>query len=258
MAYAALVSLEQTTDLILNHVKYSISVDEREQIASVRQYVILFISFLENFPEKANHVEEKIRDLASEAENLIEFFMWNQNRMNSWRFSLSRVKFRRRLKRLTEKIGSITGGMMDDRPSAAISSPRVAATGKNDVVIGLDDDLIAIKSRLCGESLRLEVIPIVGMGGIGKTTLARNAYDDSLIMEYFHIRAFVQVSQDYSVRKVLSNLLASIKVLEEEMSGEKNESLIAENVYKSLKGRRYVIVMDDIWSTEAWDDVRNV
>ncbi|KAL8557597.1 hypothetical protein ACS0TY_004882 [Phlomoides rotata] len=42
------------------------------------------------------------------------------------------------------------------------------------------------------------------------------------------------------------------------MRGETNESEIAENVYKSLKGRRYLIVMDDIWSTEAWDDVRNI
>ncbi|KAL8557563.1 hypothetical protein ACS0TY_004854 [Phlomoides rotata] len=230
----------------------------RKEITSIREYVNLLIPiFLENFPENSNPLEDRIRDLAHEAEDLIKNSMLNQSRMYWWSFMLSRVKLKRRLKRVREEIGSITAEMMDGSITANLSS-RVASTGKKDVVIGLDDDLIAIKGRLCGESSKLEVIPIVGMGGIGKTTLAQNAYDDQMILEHFHIRAFVQVSQDYSAKEILSNLLASIKLFEEHTLGETNESEIAENVYKSLKGRRYLIVMDDIWSTEAWDDVRNI
>lgn len=84
MTYAALVSLSQTTDMILNPNKYSISVDERAKIKSIREYVMFLISFLEDFPEKASRLEGKLRDVANETENIIEDFMWKQSQLSWW------------------------------------------------------------------------------------------------------------------------------------------------------------------------------
>ncbi|KAL2227858.1 putative late blight resistance protein homolog R1B-14 [Sesamum indicum] len=141
-----------------------------------------------------------------------------------------------------------------DSSAASSSSGLLTPTAGEPVVVGFEDDLTAIKHRLCGQSSKLQLVPIFGMGGIGKTTLARNAYDDQLIMEHFQIRAWVKVSQDYSIQEILSNLLVSIKP----SNGNQCDEFLAENVYKGLKGMRYLIVIDDVWSTKAWDDIKMI
>ncbi|KAL0322270.1 UNVERIFIED_CONTAM: putative late blight resistance proteinR1A-10 [Sesamum calycinum] len=144
-----------------------------------------------------------------------------------------------------------------DSSSARSSSQLPAPSSSKGVVVGFEDDLMAVKHRLCGQSSKLQVVPILGMGGIGKTTLARNAYDDQLTVEHFQVRAWVTISQDYSIQGILSNLLVSIKPSNENQC-IRNDELMAENVYKGLKGMRYLIVMDDMWSTKFWDDVKMI
>ncbi|XP_047971355.1 putative late blight resistance protein homolog R1B-16 [Salvia hispanica] len=139
------------------------------------------------------------------------------------------------------------------------------------MVVELNEDLLGMKTRLCSHSPHLQTLPIFGMGGIGKTTLARTIYDDPLIREHFQIRAWVTVSQDHSERAILSDLLDSMKEFDAEWrkestrdrSEEGNESLLeipemsntemALKVHKILVGRRFLIVMDDIWSIEVLD-----
>ncbi|KAF3612825.1 hypothetical protein FXO38_36597 [Capsicum annuum] len=64
-----------------------------------------------------------------------------------------------------------------------------------DTVLDLDIDLMTVKSRLVGPPSNLDVISIVGMGEIGKTTPARQVYDDIYMEHHFYIRAWIIVSQ---------------------------------------------------------------
>ncbi|XP_057785043.1 putative late blight resistance protein homolog R1A-3 [Salvia miltiorrhiza] len=138
--------------------------------------------------------------------------------------------------------------------SAAPTSSSTDPSIHKDSMVGFEDYVLDVKDRLCGEPSRLQVIPICGMGGIGKTTLAKNVYDDPLTVGHFVIRVWVTISQDYSAQRILSSLLESLKEYNTGGLGKSDD----EKVHKILMGRRYLVVMDDMWSGEAWDVVRKV
>ncbi|KAL2492424.1 putative disease resistance protein RDL5 [Abeliophyllum distichum] len=95
------------------------------------------------------------------------------------------------------------------------------------------------------------------MGGIGKTTLAKLTYNDSLIANHFDVRAWVVVSREYREQEVLKGLLNSLRGLNHE-SGEESIEKLAENVSKFLKDKRYFIVIDDVWTIKTWNRVKSL
>lgn len=120
-----------------------------------------------------------------------------------------------------------------------------------EVVVGLDWDVQIIRDKLVEDEKKLDVVSIVGTGGIGKTTLATKLFNDRFVVHHFYVRAWVTVSQTYEKRDVLIQILASMGV---QLDLEKViDSQILEMLHKSLMGKRYMIFIDDIWSIEAWD-----
>ncbi|PHT52050.1 hypothetical protein CQW23_06512 [Capsicum baccatum] len=135
------------------------------------------------------------------------------------------------------------------------SSSRNILNVENNMV-GRDDQRERLLNDLTTDfSGEPKVIPIVGMGGIGKTTLAKEVYNQKSILCPFDVHAWATVSQQHNRKEILLGLLRSTIKMDDTVE-MKREAELADMLQKSLKKKRYLIVLDDIWSCEVWDGVR--
>ncbi|XP_019163633.1 PREDICTED: putative late blight resistance protein homolog R1B-23 [Ipomoea nil] len=140
------------------------------------------------------------------------------------------------------------------RRSEVLSSQH--ASHSKEQMVGKEDEFGTIKKLLTEfGSKEKKVVSIIGMGGIGKTNLARQLYEDSSVSIHFDVRAWVVASQLHNKRQMLVGLLNSISK-QGNLENSTDEDL-ALKLYQCLKRQRYMVVVDDVWSGEAWDDVSN-
>ncbi|XP_019245611.1 PREDICTED: putative late blight resistance protein homolog R1B-14 [Nicotiana attenuata] len=121
-------------------------------------------------------------------------------------------------------------------------------------MVGFNEETEMLIEQLVRGHRQLDVISIFGMLGLGKTTLAKKFYDHEAISNRFDIRLWCCSSQSYNNRALLFELLGHICEIDDFIK-EKSDDELAEKLYRYLKGKRYLIVEDDVWSPNAWDDI---
>nr|DAD36574.1 TPA_asm: hypothetical protein HUJ06_007215 [Nelumbo nucifera] len=129
------------------------------------------------------------------------------------------------------------------------------------LILNRNEDLDAVKTQLLSNTHQTNnrknapVVAIVGMGGLGKTTLAQLLYNDSNVKDYFPTRAWVCVSNDFNVERLSKEILESTSG-----SACKLENLdqIQRKLEERLGGNRFLLVLDDVWSEKPrdWEALR--
>ncbi|XP_076905004.1 putative late blight resistance protein homolog R1B-16 [Bidens hawaiensis] len=127
---------------------------------------------------------------------------------------------------------------------------------ENDVV-GFDKEIETLLDQLTATcTKKLQIIAITGMAGLGKTTLARTLYNHELVKYKFDFRLWTTVSQVHMKKNLLLGILSSLSDILTDELYEMSEHQLGEKLYRILKGRKYLVVFDDIWDRRVWDDFK--
>ncbi|KAG8368553.1 hypothetical protein BUALT_Bualt15G0057500 [Buddleja alternifolia] len=188
----------------------------------------------------------QIRDVVYEAEDTIDAFVTQATE------SKSRSYFSRFLK-------MDTPAKLYDIYSIA---KRVEAVGeevplvRQENVVGFEDEEETIRGYLAEQTQHLDVISIIGMPGLGKTTLAGKLFRDPTIEFEFPTRIWVYVSQEFTTKNVFLAILRELITDLREDTYRKNDQELARMVADQLRKGKFLIVMDDVWTSTDWDKLQ--
>ncbi|PPS16212.1 hypothetical protein GOBAR_AA04360 [Gossypium barbadense] len=135
-------------------------------------------------------------------------------------------------------------------------TPAISLVDESNVY-GRDDEKEEIMKLLDPQNLsenQIAVIPIVGMGGLGKTTVAQLIYNDPRVDKWFDRKAWVCVSEEFDAFKVTKTILEEIKC---SCDGNHNLNQLQLKLKEQLSGKKYLIILDDVWNKNYfhWKDL---
>ncbi|WCJ39030.1 NB-ARC domain-containing disease resistance protein [Euphorbia peplus] len=111
----------------------------------------------------------------------------------------------------------------------------------------------SIFKSLLSDDKGIGVICIVGQAGIGKTTVARQVYNDKRVEDVFDHKAWVYVSQEFNVSKITKDMVSQVCPASSSGSDQK----LQEDLQKELNEKKFLLVLDDVWGAKdvGWENL---
>ncbi|KAI7981753.1 Disease resistance protein RPM1 [Camellia lanceoleosa] len=77
-------------------------------------------------------------------------------------------------------------------------------------VVGIDKPKSQLIRWLVDEDPRLKVLSVSGMGGLGKTTLLKKVFDDSVVKNHFQSHVWITVSESFKIEVLLKGIIKQL------------------------------------------------
>ncbi|KAL2929417.1 putative disease resistance RPP13-like protein 1 [Bienertia sinuspersici] len=242
---------------------------DAEQKQTIDTKVKLWLDDLKHLFYRAEEIVNEITteafrssvDLSPESEsfvtkvrNLIPAFSSSSSHVNSISSEIGDVVAH------LDHMVSISAALNLREGSGNTASRRVSTTYLLDDsgVVGRDQEKEELLEFLLSEDAernKINVVAIVGMGGMGKTTLAKLIYNDESLRA-FDLKAWVYVSDQFDLSRLTKSILESITC--QPYSGSLDLNYLQHELSEKLKNKRFFLVLDDVWNEnyEEWESLR--
>jgi hypothetical protein len=166
-----------------------------------------------------------------------------------------RLKMARKIKAIRKRLDAINADRKNFQLEVRHVETRIVnrerdqthSLVREELVIGRENDKKAVIDCLMDSNVEenVSILPIVGIGGLGKTTLAQLVFNDEQIQKHFELKMWVCVSDIFDVKNIVAKILESA-TNKEQPTVEMNT--LVNYLLKEIEGKKYFLVLDDVWN----------
>ncbi|XP_042014282.1 putative late blight resistance protein homolog R1A-10 [Salvia splendens] len=273
-AYGAAISLKNTINRILKSSRISLvpasSIQVLRPAYEAMDRLLTALSKLDDtgyskIRTKVNALDERIKEAVWEFEDLLESHLYDQilPQLESERghlsFSVDLQSLQQSVDCFIQRVAvmeleyDIEVANMPEEEGEPIAS-RIDFGGINSHMVGLSEFFEVTRQYIIGED-NYYCLSVIGMAGVGKTTIAKKVFDDPLIQRHFELQAWVKVGRKCESNEALRCVLAQVdpsthhQMLTQAYGSHDDRKLVG-LLKERLKDKKCLIVLDDVWK---WD-----
>ncbi|KAB1226142.1 putative disease resistance RPP13-like protein 1 [Morella rubra] len=238
----------------------NVLVEDAEEKQATKPYVKTWLDELKDAVYNAEDILDRVATQALRRKLDAEFETAAIKVRNRTYASLSLYKLRGKIEEVLDKLKSLAEqkdviGLREGVTGRPWERLPTTSLVEESCIFGRDDDKEEIIKGLLSEDKggnELGVIAIVGMGGMGKTTLAQRVYNDERVKKHFDLEVWVCVSEDFDLFKVTKTILEAVTMSTTDI---RDLNQLQVKLREKLMGKCFLLILDDVWnkSFDNWE-----